>query len=133
MVGGPRYDARVLASKVEELFGSTRADAKRAIAQTRSLTRNISIVMKLRSDVRADLAERLDQAMVAHGETANPGGNASPRPAGSDAVSTIAAAGHSRWQRGFMVAVAVVMLGGIGAGLAYTLSRPERQQAARPT
>src|SRR4029078_4876248 len=56
----PRYDARVLAGQVEELFGSTRAEAKRQIAQTRALTRNISTVMKLRSEVRADLAERLD-------------------------------------------------------------------------
>ncbi|HZJ67244.1 MAG TPA: serine/threonine-protein kinase, partial [Kofleriaceae bacterium] len=60
MVSAPRYDARVLAGTVEGLFGSTRAEAKRSIAATRSLTRNISVVMKMRSEVRADLAERLD-------------------------------------------------------------------------
>src|SRR6185503_18528870 len=66
MVGAPRYDARVLAGTVEGLFGSTRAEAKRSIAQTRSLTRNISIVMKMRSEVRADLAERLDLVALTH-------------------------------------------------------------------
>src|SRR4051812_36616528 len=73
----PRFDARVVAGKLEELFGSTRAEAKRSIAQTRSLTRNISLVMKLRSEVRADLAERLD-AVVGddRGRQSQPGAGA---------------------------------------------------------
>jgi len=48
----PKYDARSLARMLEELFGADRARAKRSIAQTRSLSANISLVMKLRTDVR---------------------------------------------------------------------------------
>src|SRR4029079_14330333 len=66
----PRYDARVLASQLEELFGSTRAEAKRSIAQTRARTRNIALVMKWRSEARAELAERLDAAVVSAEEAA---------------------------------------------------------------
>jgi eukaryotic-like serine/threonine-protein kinase len=55
-----KYDARVAARMLEALFGADRAEAKRAIAQTRSLGRNVSRVMKLRTDVRSDLAEHLD-------------------------------------------------------------------------
>jgi serine/threonine protein kinase len=36
----PRYDTRVVAGKLEELFGSTRAEAKRSIAQTGSMRRS---------------------------------------------------------------------------------------------
>jgi len=54
MAGQPRSDARVLAATIEELFGPDRANAKRAISQTRTLARNISLVMKLRTEVRAD-------------------------------------------------------------------------------
>ena len=56
----PKYDARAAARMLENLFGASRAEAKRAIAQTRSLGRNVSQVMRLRTDVRADLAEHLD-------------------------------------------------------------------------
>src|SRR5262249_1586408 len=56
----PRYSARAVHRVVEERVGSTRAEAKRRNAQTRSLPRNVSLVMKLRSEVRADLAEQLD-------------------------------------------------------------------------
>lgn len=65
----PKFDARSLASLVENLFGSPRADAKRAISQTRSLRNNISIVMKLRSEVRAQLAAGIDT--LAQGSTSN--------------------------------------------------------------
>jgi eukaryotic-like serine/threonine-protein kinase len=51
----PKLDARGLARSIESLFGSTRAHAKRSIAQTRALTKNASLVMKLRSEVRAGL------------------------------------------------------------------------------
>jgi len=113
MVDLPRYDARVLAGTVEALFGSTRADAKRAIGQTRSLTRNVSLVMKLRSEVRADLVERLD--------------------AGTEAS---AAREHDaeqpRSSRGLLLALAVVLLGCIAAGLAYTMSSSPQEQVFRP-
>src|SRR5262249_35644988 len=80
----PRYDARVVASKLEELFGSTRAEAKRSIAQTRALTRNISLVMKLRSEVRAELAEALDEAVGGDLRRSEPGrGVAAPTARGS--------------------------------------------------
>jgi eukaryotic-like serine/threonine-protein kinase len=55
-----KYDARVASRMLEDLFGADRAEAKRAIAQTRSLGRNVSRVMKVRTDVRADLAEHLE-------------------------------------------------------------------------
>jgi serine/threonine protein kinase len=55
----PKLETRALARTMESLFGSTRAEAKRSIAQTRALKKNVSLVMKLRSEVRADLAEQL--------------------------------------------------------------------------
>jgi serine/threonine-protein kinase len=139
MVGAPRYDPRVLAGKVEELFGSTRAEAKRAIAQTRSLTRNISIVMKLRSEVRADLAERLDLAVVSQsdGETQTlrrRDTEADLLYSGApESLVAIAAAGPSRLQRGLMVALVAIMLACIAGGLAYTISRSDQQQGTRQT
>jgi hypothetical protein len=60
LVDQPKYDARAAARMLENLFGSSRAEAKRAIAQTRSLGKNVAHVMKLRTDVRADLADHLD-------------------------------------------------------------------------
>lgn len=65
----PKYDTRAVASIVEELFGSERAEAKRAISQTRSLGQNISLVMKLRSEVRSELAAGLET--LASGSTSN--------------------------------------------------------------
>jgi serine/threonine-protein kinase len=61
----PKYDGRVLARMVESLFGSTRADAKRSIAQTRSLRQNISLVMKVRTDVIAKGSGHGSPAIVA--------------------------------------------------------------------
>lgn len=127
----PRYDARVLAGKLEELFGSTRAEAKRSIAQTRSLTRNISLVMKLRSEVRADLAEQLDAA-VGGDEAAAPPSSGARRidmALGSGAPIQVA---ESRSQRGVVIALTVIMLAGIAAGLAYTQLRSERTPVVTP-
>jgi serine/threonine protein kinase len=127
MVGMPRYDARVLAAKLEDLFGSTRAEAKRSIAQTRSLTRNISMVMKLRSEVRADLAEHLDAGEVGADES---GRDALP-PCQLEADDGDAGPPRSRSQRGLVIALAAVMLTVIAAGLVYTLSRSDPQPAVR--
>lgn len=69
MAHQPKYDARIVAQMVEALFGTPRADAKRAISQTRSLGQNISLVMKLRTDVRAELAASLET--LASGSTSN--------------------------------------------------------------
>ncbi len=116
----PRYDARVVASKLEELFGSTRAEAKRSIAQTRSLTRNISLVMKLRSEVRADLAERLDAVVGDEARQSRPGAGGAPTARGSGIP--VQAVGPSRSQRRLVIALTVVLLAAIAAGLAYTMS-----------
>jgi hypothetical protein len=131
----PRYDARVLAGTLEDLFGSTRAEAKRSIAQTRSLTRNISMVMKLRSEVRAELAERLDAAVVAEDEA----GRETFRqpdaddldPAARGSGSQIQVVQQSRSRRGLVVALAVLMLAAIAAGLVYTVSRSAHQPAVK--
>jgi serine/threonine protein kinase len=132
----PRYDARVLAGKLEDLFGSTRAEAKRSIAQTRSLQRNISLVMKLRSEVRAELAERLDAAVVS-GDDA--GRDSMPFRPDADDLNPVArgsgipiqAVGQSRSQRGLVIALAVLLVGTIATGLFYTLVRSDRQPAAK--
>lgn len=55
----PKFDSRSLAGTLEGLFGSTRAEAKRAIAATRALSKNVSLVMKLRTEVRDGLAKQL--------------------------------------------------------------------------
>ncbi len=126
----PRFDPRVVASKLEELFGSTRAEAKRSIAQTRSLTQNISLVMKLRSEVRAELAERLDAVVGDQARQSRPGTNAAPTARGSGIP--VQAVGPSRSQRGLAIALTVVLLAAIGAGLAYTMSsRQERPPAPK--
>lgn len=132
----PRFEARTLAVRMEELFGSTRAEAKRSIAQTRSLTRNISIVMKLRSEVRADLAERLD---ASHDSGVKPA--VRRRHTGVDALTPTAvqpelpstAPSAPRLHRGVLAALAAVMLTCIVAGLAYTASRSGEKPGARPT
>lgn len=113
----PRFDARVVAGKLEELFGSTRAEAKRSIAQTRSLTRNISLVMKLRSEVRADLAERLDAAVGDDASRSQPGASGAPSARGSGIP--VQAVGPSRSQRGLVIALSGVLVAAIAAGLAY--------------
>ncbi|HET7501304.1 MAG TPA: serine/threonine-protein kinase [Kofleriaceae bacterium] len=118
-LGLPRYDARTLSGLVESVFGSTRADAKRSIAQTRSLSRNVSLVMKMRTEIRDDLAERLDAAEAAHGRDArgasiaDPGSGA-PRP-------------QPRSHRGLVLALAGILLAAIAAGLGYALTRSSHE------
>lgn len=117
----PKYDARAAAKLLEELFGSTRAEAKKAIAQTRSLGHNVSLVMKLRTDVRADLAERLD-ALVSGEEAAPPPVSMAQPP-----------------RSGLALILAMVMLLGIAGGVLYVVygstKAPEAaaQPAAHPT
>jgi serine/threonine-protein kinase len=126
----PRYDARALAGQLEELFGSTRAEAKRSIAQTRALTRNISLVMKLRSEVRAELAERLDAAVV----SADSAGRAEAddmSPVARGSGIPIQAVGASRSQRGVVIALAVLLVGALAAGVAYMVSRADHATVAR--
>ncbi len=64
----PKYDSRAIARMLEDLFGTTRAEAKRALAQTRSLEHNLPLVMKRRGVVRPDLAEALSQPADELGE-----------------------------------------------------------------
>jgi serine/threonine protein kinase len=99
MTSQPKFDARALAAMIEGLFGTARAEAKRAISQTRSLAQNISIVMKLRSEVRAQIAHSLDT--FASGSTSNVPTPTAPRP-----------------RRPYLL-VAAVMLAAITAGVVY--------------
>ena len=98
MASQPKFDARALAAMIEELFGTPRAEAKRAISQTRSLAQNISIVMKMRSEVRAQMVNSLDT--FASGSTSDVPTATAPRP------------------RRAMIAVAV-MLAAATAGVVY--------------
>jgi serine/threonine protein kinase len=130
----PRFDARVVASKLEELFGSTRAEAKRSIAQTRSLTRNISLVMKLRSEVRADLAERLDAVVGNDSNRQSQPGAGAAAPTARGSGIPVQAVGPSRSQRRLVLGLTAVLVAAIAAGLIYTmsLSRPERPPVVKP-
>jgi serine/threonine-protein kinase len=104
----PKYDSRAAARMLENLFGASRAEAKRAIAQTRSLGRNVSQVMKLRSNVRADLADHLDA--VPEPPVAEP-----PAPRRSVA-----------WVIAFVMLVAIV------GGVAVLVRDGERPVAVKP-
>jgi hypothetical protein len=126
----PRYDARVLAGQLEELFGSTRAEAKRSIAQTRALTRNISLVMKLRSEIRAELAERLDAAVVS-GDHAHRADTEDPSLVARGSGIPIQAVGPSRSQRGVVIALAALLVGALAAGVAYIASRADQSAVAK--
>lgn len=106
----PKFDGRALGRMLEELFGSTRADAKRAIAQTRSLGRNISLVMKLRTDVRADLAEQLD----------------APRSGSAPREILVAPEPY----RGLAALLALVLLLGIAGGVVYFVGRDRAPEPA---
>ncbi len=120
----PKYDSRLLARTIEELFGSTKAEAKRSIAQTRSLARNVSLVMKLRSEVRADLAERLDSLASLINEDGVRFSNPNVLPLeGTEKPSSLK----------LMIVMAVVILACIGGGLAYMFmaSDPGQREATK--
>lgn len=98
----PKCDHRVLGRMLEDLFGTTRAQAKRSIAQTRSLGRNISLVMKLRTDVRSDLGETIDA--LAHGSDLGSGPSRAETEASPSRVP-------------MLVLAAIVVLGIVGGGV----------------
>jgi serine/threonine protein kinase len=102
----PGLDSRYLPSTMETLFGWTRADAKRAIQRGQALKRNISLVMKLRSDVHAGLAAQLQRALAADGA--------------EDARSFEPPTGRPR---SFLIAISAVLLLAIGGGLLYVATR----------
>jgi eukaryotic-like serine/threonine-protein kinase len=128
LAGQPKCDGRVIARITEELFGAPRAQAKRSIAQTRSLGRNISRVMKLRTDVRADLLEGLDNLASGSGS------------ASSDAPTDAARRGRESDRapgRGALLWT-LVMLMCVAGGVLYVLygtdlvSTPESATAEQP-
>jgi hypothetical protein len=102
---------------MESLYGSTRADAKRAIQRGQALKRNISLVMKLRSEVREGLAAQLQRALSAE----------APPP-------VLQPSGRSR---SVLIALSAAMLLAIGGGLAYVATRghsaPQTQAAHEAT
>jgi serine/threonine protein kinase len=133
----PRSNARQLATTLEGLFGFTRANAKRSIAQTRSLSNNVSLVMKLRSEVRADLAERLDTVVSprpgSSGDHAvHPRATTLGMPGAEPASAVGAAAGSVRSprQRAALLALAAIVLGGIAAGLGHAMLRANDEHVA---
>jgi serine/threonine-protein kinase len=105
----PKYGPRELAACLDELFGTARAEAKRAIAQSRSLPKNISLVMKLRSEVRNDLAEQA----------------AAVEPA----VLPEAPPGRARLVVGAIIAVGALALLGVGFVTLRGSSAPHASQA----
>jgi hypothetical protein len=135
----PRYSARAVGRMVEGLFGAPRAEAKRAIAQTRSVTRNASLVMKLRSEARADLAESLDTGAAAS-SSAVAGSTASARhdevdreepgsvEDGQEVPTTAIAVVPP--PRGAAVALGSMLVGCIAAGLVYTTLGPGHDASA---
>jgi PEGA domain len=107
----PKFDGRAAARLLEDVFGSTRANAKRAIAQTRSLARNISLVMKLRTGVAADLTEALDP--------------------GTEVSAPRELLAEPEPHRALAVMIALVMVLGIIGGVLY-LMRGALQLASEP-
>ncbi|NVB84085.1 MAG: serine/threonine protein kinase [Kofleriaceae bacterium] len=100
----PGLDSRYLPTTMETLFGWTRAGAKRAIQRGQALKRNISLVMKLRSDVHAGLAAQLQRALSAD----DPPRSFEP-PAGRS--------------RSILIAISAILLLAIGGGLVYVATR----------
>jgi serine/threonine protein kinase len=88
----PKFDNRALASTLESLFGSTRADAKRAIAASRALSKNVSLVMKLRTEVRDGFAKQL--TVRQHSEPVARGRNAIGVIAALVVVATLGVLGY---------------------------------------
>ncbi|MEO8700533.1 MAG: serine/threonine-protein kinase [Kofleriaceae bacterium] len=110
MASQPTYDARVVSAIVEELFGEPRANAKRAISQTRSLGHNISLVMKLRSEVRADLGA--NQTLASRSTSAS--------------ASALPAARRTH----HAIVLGVLAISGVAGGVVFAASR---SQPAPPT
>ncbi|HEX2687394.1 MAG TPA: serine/threonine-protein kinase [Kofleriaceae bacterium] len=97
---------RALAQVMEQLFGTTRTNAKRSIAQTRSLIKNISLVMKLRTDVRTELIGGAAQAPGPRPDYQSDAGRATP------------------WQINRAIGLAgLAIVLGAGGGITYLLTR----------
>jgi eukaryotic-like serine/threonine-protein kinase len=114
LAGAGAYDARARGRLLEELFGAQRAAAKRSIAQARSLATNVSLVMKLRSEARSDLAEIVD-AFAGVDEAGGP----VPAPASPEAgAPRLLLAGLALCVLAAIVGSLVFIAGSSGAGSA---------------
>lgn len=108
-----KYDPRALAAIVEDLFGTTRANAKRAISQTRSLGHNIALVMKQRQGSRPDVGPSPET--LAAGSTSN------VLPAVTPA------------RRGYAIAIGAVVLACLaGGGVVLGVTWGDAEVAAPP-
>lgn len=130
----PPLDRKWLTNLMESQFGVTRADAKRAIAQTRSLRRNIATVMRFRTDVSSRPSGRLDTspvlAAVAEAESGSFRDGSSHRSRSEISIATPAPAPKSR--TGLIVgSIAVLALAGVGAF--FALRGDSKPVAAVPT
>lgn len=115
LAGQESCGARVRARMLEGLFGSTCAEAKRSIAQTRALAKNVSLVMKLRSEIRTDLAETVDALALGTDHQSRPTEIGSEREATS---------------RTMMIVLAAVILAAIAAGVVFVLGSTSGPGAA---
>ncbi len=120
----PKVDGRALGRMMETLYGATRAEAKRAIAQSRSLARNIALVMDLRTSVRSEVNLRTEVS-----------GDVDPRSRPTVALSTAArrrrgapATGRGR-RRGLVI---VGTLAGVLAVAALHYAADPRHDADLP-
>jgi eukaryotic-like serine/threonine-protein kinase len=106
-----KCDARSRGRMLEDLFGAERAEAKRSISQSRALSKNVSLVMKLRSEVRTDLASAVN-ALRGSAER-----RLEPAP--------------ERSSKRMMIVLALIIVAAIGSGLAIVMSsRPQTTPVA---
>lgn len=113
----PKYDPRALAAIVEDLFGSSRANAKRAISQSRTLGHNIALVMKQRVGSRPELAPPPET--LASGSTSN-------------VVPVVAARGRTYTHVLGAVVLACLAAGGVVFGVTTTRDQPSRDRVVAP-
>jgi eukaryotic-like serine/threonine-protein kinase len=100
----PKVDGRAIGRTMEALFGATRAQAMSSIKQSRSMARNIPLVMKRPVSVPASLS-----------------------PVGLAPTLAMPAAPRSRRGRGIAVALAAVTVLGVVAVAALVVGRPRSQ------
>lgn len=125
----PPLDRKWLVQLLESLFGQTRAEAKRAIAQTRELKRNIAIVMRGRGEVVGRPSGRIDTAPVRIAALALEGSGPVVRAVGSNAQLAPAPAARSRLET---IAVGALTALTIGA-LVFVFQMGTPAQAAKLT
>ena len=115
LAGQPGCDARARARLLEGLFGAHRAEAKRSIAQARSLATNVAAVMKLRSEARAELSETVDAlALGTERQTPPP----VPEPAGPGRL----------WP----LVLGLIAVAALAAGLVYVVGGEHGERRAPP-